>query len=202
MVLVPDAILTAILSIFLYLALSGALALVTVSLRKPANTPLITAAGLVIAALLVVAIAPANVPIWVGLGLAMLGTAVAVVGGDPVTRRILDIATRGSVREGIAGGILVQTPPRPGAEDDPSAIASTREVMRGGTTIGYLERTAVAVAIIAGFPEAIAVVVAVKGVGRFSELSEAQSRERFIIGTLSSLLWAAVLGGLIRLAIW
>ena len=49
---------------------------------------------------------------------------------------------------------------------------------------------------------AIAVVVAVKGIGRFSELSEPESRERFIVGTLASLLWACVLGALLRLAIW
>jgi hypothetical protein len=74
--------------------------------------------------------------------------------------------------------------------------------MRGGTTIGYLERLAVVISLIAGFPEAIAIVVAVKGVGRFSELAAAEARERFIIGTLSSLLWACILGALVRLAIW
>ena len=74
--------------------------------------------------------------------------------------------------------------------------------MRGGTTIGYLERLAVVIALIAGYPEAIAIVVAVKGVGRFSELAAAEARERFIIGTLSSLLWACILGALVRLAIW
>ena len=201
MVLEPDAILAALLSVLLYLTMSGALTLVVVSMRRPTNMPLVIAAALVVVAVLVVAVSPLNVPAVVGLGLALLGTAIAVIGGDPITRRVLDIATRGSVREGIAGGIIVPAPRRPD-EDDPSVLAGTREVMRGGATIGYLERTAVAVAIIAGFPEAIAVVVAVKGVGRFSELSEAQSRERFIIGTLSSLLWAAVLGGLVRLAIW
>ena len=75
-------------------------------------------------------------------------------------------------------------------------------MLRGGTTIGYLERLAVVMALIAGFPEAIAIVVAIKGVGRFSELAAAEARERFIIGTLSSLLWACVVGALVRLAIW
>ena len=36
--------------------------------------------------------------------------------------------------------------------------------------------------------------MAIKGVGRFSELAAAEARERFIIGTLSSLLWACVVG--------
>ena len=75
-------------------------------------------------------------------------------------------------------------------------------LLRGGTTIGYLERLAVVIAVIAGYPEAIAVVVAVKGIGRFSELAAAEARERFIVGTLASLLWASVVGALIRLAIW
>ena len=57
-------------------------------------------------------------------------------------------------------------------------------------------------AIIAGYPEAIAVVVAVKGIGRFSELAASEARERFIIGTISSLLWACLVGALVRLAIW
>jgi hypothetical protein len=199
---VPEAILVAILSIFLFLALCAVLVLIVVALRTPSNTILIAASAIVVLAVLVVAISPVDVPGLVGLMIALLGTAIAVIGGNPITRRVLDIATRGTVREGIAGGILVPAPATPGDEGDPSLAPRTTEVMRGGMVIGYLERTAVVVAIIAGFPEAIAVVVAVKGVGRFSELADAQSRERFIIGTLASLLWACALGGLVRLAIW
>jgi len=73
---------------------------------------------------------------------------------------------------------------------------------RGGTVIGYLERLAAVVAIVVGYPEAIAVVVAIKGIGRFSELGEPEARERFIVGTLASLVWACVVGALLRLAIW
>lgn len=203
MMLYPEALIVAIMSIFLFLAMCAALALVTVSMRRPSNVPLIVAAGLVVLALIVVAVAPVNVPTIVGLVIALLGTALAVLGGDPITRRVLAIATHGSVRDGSAGGILV----RDGSDEDgaPSASESTteiREVMRGGTTIGYLERISVVVAIVAGFPEALAIIVAVKGVGRFSELAAPESRERFIIGTMSSLLWASVVGALVHLAIW
>jgi hypothetical protein len=191
-----DAILIAILSIFLILALCAALVLVIVSLRRPANLPLLVAAGIVVLCVLVVAIAPQNVPTIVGMAIALLGTALAVVGGDPVTRRILEIATRGSVREGVRGGIIVES-----AQEDGAATSSV-EVMRGGTTIGYLERLGVALAIIAGYPEAIAVVVAIKGIGRFAELDTPAVRERFIVGTLSSLLWACLVAGLVHLAIW
>lgn len=70
-------------------------------------------------------------------------------------------------------------PPRPG-------------VLRGGLVIGILERLGVAAAILANEPVAIAYVVAIKGLGRYAELKETPAvAERFIIGTLASLLWAA-----------
>ncbi|WP_375386765.1 hypothetical protein [uncultured Microbacterium sp.] len=215
-----EAILILILSIFLFLVLAVVLTLVIVSRRAPSDPVLITAATLVILALLVVAVSPLKVPILVGMVLAMLGTAVAALGGDPITRRILAFATHGSVRDGSSGGILLRAPSAPGNGSDAADGADTadgsdasdhgiavgegavREVMRGGATIGYLERIAVVVAIIAGFPEALAIVVAVKGVGRFSELVAPETRERFIIGTMSSLLWACLVGALVRLAIW
>lgn len=193
----PDVLVAAALSLFLFLALCGALVLVVVSLRGPRNGPLVAAGILVVLCLLVVTVSPVNVPLLVGLGIALLGTALAVLGGDPVTRRVLDVATHGAVAEGDNGGILLRAPSVIGGPEQP-----VREVLRGGTTIGYLERVAVALGIIAGFPEAIAVLVALKGIGRFSELAAAEARERFIIGTLASLVWACAVAALVRLAIW
>lgn len=204
-VLFPEAIVVAVLSVFLFLALCGALALIVVSMTRPATVPLMVASGLVVLCLLVVVVSPLNVPLIMGLLVALLGTAVAVLGGNPVTRRILEIATHGRVRDGANGGIILDADAAGLAEPDATIAhgdSASREVMRGGATIGYLERLAVVVALIAGFPEAIAIVVAVKGVGRFSELAAAEARERFIIGTLSSLLWACIVGALVRLAIW
>jgi hypothetical protein len=168
------------------------------STRRPREIPLLIAGGLVVLSLLIVAVTPVDVPPMIAVVIALLGTALAAAGGSPVTRRVLEVATHGRVPEGINGGIMLRPAAVPGivAEDAPA-----REVLRGGTTIGYLERLGVALAIIVGFPEAIAVVVAVKGIGRFSELAAAEARERFIIGTLASLLWACVVGGLVRLAI-
>lgn len=191
-------LIVAILSIVVFLALCAALVLVTVAARRPRNIPLATAAGLVVLSLVVVAIVPWNVPLLGGVLIALLATALAIVGGDPITRRILDIATHGEVRDGARGGILVLDS-RSDDEDDSDRV---HEVLRGGITIGYLERIAVVAALIAGYPEAIAVVVAVKGIGRFSELADSAARERFIVGTLASLLWAGVIGALVRLAIW
>jgi hypothetical protein len=75
--------------------------------------------------------------------------------------------------------------------DAPAEQPATR-ILRGGAIIGVLERLAVCLAILAGQPVAIAYVVAIKGLGRFAELKETPvAAERFIIGTLSSMLWAA-----------
>jgi len=196
---IPDALLAAILSIFLFLTLCAALALIVVCLRRPAGVPLIVAGCLIVLSLLVVVVAPVNVPLILGLVITLLGVTLAVLGGNPVTRQVLTVATHGRVADGDNGGILLKAA---GLEGQAAIDAPVREVLRGGTTIGYLERLAVALAIVAGFPEAIAVVVAIKGIGRFSELAAAEARERFIIGTLASLLWACVVAGLVRLAIW
>jgi hypothetical protein len=196
---IPEALLAGILSIFLFLALCAALVLVVVSMRTPSDTPLIAAGALVVLSLLVVVVSPVDVPLVVGLVITLLGTTLAVMGGSPVTRRILTLASHGRVTEGDNGGIIVQAE---AAGEPDAADGAVREVLRGGATIGYLERLSVVLAIVAGYPEAIAVVVALKGIGRFSELAAAETRERFIIGTLASLLWACIVGGLIRLAVW
>jgi hypothetical protein len=239
----------------------------------------------------------------VGFVLALLGVAIAIVGGGPAVVAVLDLATRGSVPNGDHGGIMVAAPSTSrsardgagdaatarehdaasnassggaragattdGARDEMDAAMTGRhtdvpgtgarpngirgessgaerdgaeridtdragaalggtervgagpvgaepdsagrngsgqveaeqsgaeqsgrpmEVLRGGATIGYLERVAVAASLLAGYPEGLAVVVAIKGVGRFTELSEPETRERFIIGTFASLVWAS-----------
>ncbi len=72
-------------------------------------------------------------------------------------------------------------------------------VLRGGLVIGVLERLAVTVAILGGQPVAIAYVVAVKALGRYAELKETPAAsERFIIGTLTSMLWAAGVATLVK----
>jgi len=73
-------------------------------------------------------------------------------------------------------------------------------VLRGGTWIGILERVLITGGILVGMPEVIAVVIAVKGLGRYPELRETDDElrggvaERFIIGTLTSFLVAAAIG--------
>ncbi len=73
-------------------------------------------------------------------------------------------------------------------------------LLKGGRWIGVLERLAVTGAIISGFPEAVAVVIAIKGLGRYPELrgrtgdDSSAASERFIVGTLASFVWAALVG--------
>jgi hypothetical protein len=87
--------------------------------------------------------------------------------------------------------------------DDAARSAATdggRAVLRGGTWIGILERVAVTGSVLAGFPAGVAVVVAVKGLGRYPELREnPAASERFVIGTLASLVWAGMMAWI---AIW
>lgn len=72
---------------------------------------------------------------------------------------------------------------------------AVREVLRGGMWIGILERVGLTAAILAGRFELAAVVVAIKALGRYPEIRENPAvSERFIIGTLASLLVAAACG--------
>ena len=136
---------------------------------------------------------PAPWPGLVALALAALG----IIGGNPLTVWVLDRAAKGGVDGGDHGGILIPAETATGAK----STTKTREVLRGGTWIGYLERLAVIGAIAVGHFEIIAAVIAIKGLGRFSELDAPEARERFIIGTLVSMTWAALCGALIVLPI-
>lgn len=155
--------------------------------------------GSTAAAFLLSGLGGTTAPSPLALAVAVLASVLAVVGGGPVVLLTLDLATTGA-RSGSHGGIMIAAPlSRSTAAGGPTAIGQPIEVLRGGTTIGVLERVATAGALMAGLPEGVAVVVAIKGVGRFSELASPEARERFIIGTLASLTWAAALGVLARL---
>ena len=72
-------------------------------------------------------------------------------------------------------------------------------MLRGGAWIGALERLAVFAGLAAGWPEGLAVALALKGLGRYPELRDRDAArgaaERFIIGTFTSVLWAAACAG-------
>jgi len=64
-----------------------------------------------------------------------------------------------------------------------------------GSVQQVMERAAVFATLVAGWPEGLAVVLAVKGVGRYSELRSPGAAERFIIGSFTSVLWATGCAG-------
>ncbi len=143
-------------------------------------TPILPAVTL--AALLVAIIVAASTH-SVGRPAFILCTGLAVVasaaGGGPVTVAILR-------RAAASTSPRTREPGRP----DPTPA---EDLLRGGAWIGALERLAISVTLIAGWPEGIAVVLAVKGLARYPELRSpgVGASERFIIGTFSSVLWAA-----------
>jgi hypothetical protein len=185
----------------LVLSLVAAAVLSVLAYVRPRRTYVWFAAGTLGIAIL--AAASANEPAQFGLAplVVLLGLTTAVFGGSAAAATALDLAMGGTVSPGLHGGIIV-TDRRPSGDDRQSVQPPVRrEVLRGGLTIGVLERVASAGAIIAGFPEALAIVVAVKGVGRFTELESPEARERFIIGTFASLIWACAAALVVHLAI-
>jgi hypothetical protein len=185
----------------LMLALTAAAALSVLAYLRPRAAFLWFAAGTLTIAIM----AAATISEPSGLGFAplvtILGFTVAVFGGSPAASTALNLAMGGTVAPGIHGGIIVTE--RPSADERRQGVVTgaRREVLRGGLTIGILERIATAGTIIAGFPEGLAIVVAVKGVGRFTELESPEARERFIIGTFASLIWACAAALVVHLAL-
>ncbi len=143
---------------------------------------------LLLAAAAVLAAAPDAVTVssgWPSVLLVGLGGLLAVAGGGPLTSLVFDLVDR---RE-------------PPAE----SLERAGQVLRGGAWIGGLERAAVFATLVAGWPEGLAVVLALKGLGRYPELRAAEdgirtgAAERFIIGTFASVLWACGCAGVVVL---
>jgi len=155
-----------------------ALALIAILARRPW---LAVGSALPVAGIIVMSTVSPVVP-SIGLAVALTTALLllGVVAGSPIVALVLRLASHQPIALGTNGGILVTTPPQ----------KTQHEVLRGGATIGYLERFALVGSVLAGQVAAVAVVVAIKGLGRFSELESAEARERFIIGTLASLAWA------------
>jgi hypothetical protein len=167
--------------------------------------PVAVLAAALLAAAAALAAAADDVSGWQRAAAAVLGVLVAVTAGSHVVRAVFRL-TRREVRPTRPGAVPADAVP-PGAAaptgEPPLDLESPVSVLRGGAWIGYLERGAVAATLLASFPEGLALVLAVKGVGRYPELRDAGSGgragadapEEFIIGTLASLLWAAAAAG-------
>jgi hypothetical protein len=177
---------------------AGSLACAVLAFRSPQRIFTIISGGALAAAIFVASVPMPEGPPAFGILLGLLAIGLAVVGGGPIAVLALTMATKNSVAPGIHGGIMVEQ--EPDSQSESVKAPGVHEVLRGGLTIGILERLATVGAILAGFPEGLAVVVAIKGVGRFTELAAAESRERFIIGTFASLIWACACAILVRVA--
>jgi len=123
------------------------------------------------------------------LVIAALG-AVATFAGSPLVRTVFRVADapRGKAKAAAADAAEAVSP----------GIQAAASTLRGGHWIGLLERLAIYAAILSGFGEGIAVVLAVKGLARYPELRATTpgAAERFIIGTFVSVLFAAACAGL------
>lgn len=119
----------------------------------------------------------------IALAIALVALTASVTLGSPLTRAVLKAAGNASDTAERA----------PGKE----TIDSAEAVLSGGRWIGMLERFAITASLLVGYPAAIAVVVAVKGLGRFPELKDKPAvSERFVIGTLASMVWSGALGAI------
>ena len=140
-------------------------------------------------------------PAWVA-GLLVLLLAVCAVlawSAGPADAGVADGARLAAVLAAMTGGSPVATAVLRAADPTAAGVRGgpgDPEILRGGAWIGVLERGAVAATLLAGWPEGLAVVLAVKGLGRFDELrTTPAAAERFILGTLASALWAAACVG-------
>ncbi|MDO5682033.1 MAG: hypothetical protein Q4G46_04305 [Propionibacteriaceae bacterium] len=159
-----------------------------------------------------------NEPWWAlaRWGIVLAWTLLAVFGGDRVVRRVFhwagELSPNGptEIQSGPAAdqGMgheedrAVAGPAEgageasvPGA-DGLSPIEAAGAHLRGGRAIGWLERLATVATLLGGFPAGIAAIVAVKGLARYPDLKAADgTAERFILGTLTSLLVGAAGAG-------
>lgn len=118
------------------------------------------------------------------------------------------VAVIGGVAVGV-GGLVTTLAFRfvdrasPRRDRGADSMAAAGELLKGGAWIGVLERCAAFGTLLAGWPEGLALIVAIKGLGRYSELRQVESgaAERFIIGTFVSLLCACACAGIAHWAV-
>ncbi|MFZ1411906.1 MAG: hypothetical protein WAS07_10640 [Micropruina sp.] len=144
----------------------------------------------------------AKVAIVVGLG------AFAVLTGGRIVLAVFALAERRDRQD--AGSKAADSgqpipPDGPAGQtteaDEPPSLTAAGAQLRGGAWIGLLERLAIFASLVAGYPEGLAIALALKGLARYPELKATSSgaAERFIIGSFVSVLVAAGSAGV---AMW
>lgn len=150
---------------------------------RPARTAVVLCVVLAVvgaAAAMLADLARLEAPWQRWISIAVIGSA-AVVAGAAVTVAVLSLADR---------------------EAGTRASPVRYQVLRGGAWIGVLERLGVFAVLASGYPEGVALILAIKGLARYPELRAGQQSgvaERFIIGTLASMSVAAGCAGILRL---
>lgn len=195
--------------VLVLLAVVALVPLLLVPLRRLVADPVVPVAAVAATVLALAAALAARLdPVhgWrLGVGL-VLGVLVATFAGSPVVRSVFRLM-RGEflpVRAGRRGPSGPAPSPEASRPDEAveaveavDAISAERPetVLRGGAWIGCLERAGISATLLAGWPEGVALVLAVKGVGRYAELRQTNAPEAFIVGTLASVLWASAAAG-------
>jgi hypothetical protein len=213
------------LALLLLTALAPALVLALRNADRDLTVALAVLAGVLLAVAALVAAYADPTGGWRRGAALVLGVAAATTAGSDVVRGTFRL-TRGELlpprrrrrheldeHRPAADDEAVGSAPDPESTVDEGAIARAGDgehatqrgstsgtVLRGGAWVGYLERAAISATLLAGWPEGMALVLAVKGVGRYPELTgpasvETHAPETFIIGTLASVLWAAACAG-------
>ncbi|GGF42135.1 hypothetical protein [Williamsia phyllosphaerae] len=168
-------------------------------------TPVLFAASVTLVLLAVTAVVagiagPAD---GVGARIAQCAAVIAAMtGGGAVVRSVLILGGVDPWRSDTPMSTDESMSPVSATPDDPdSAEPLAAPPLRGGRVIGFLERGAVAVTLILGWPEGLAIILAVKGLARYPELREAHAGEQFIIGTFGSVLYAVAVAGTAHLIV-
>ncbi len=119
---------------------------------------------------------------WTGHRRALAAlTATALLGAAVVVRQLADLDTDPSVLGllamvlAVSGGSVVTTAvfefiDSRSSEADSESIEAAGDILRGGIWIGALERPAVFGSLVANLSSGVALVLAVKGLGRYPEL--------------------------------
>lgn len=122
-------------------------------------------------------------------------TLAAVSGGGIVVRAVLLVGGISPwASDGTTGTDDPASTDNPAGANEPDAPGDSGP-LRGGRLIGFLERASVAAVLLAHWPAGLAIILALKGLARYPELRAPHAAEQFIIGTFTSVLWAAAAAG-------
>ncbi len=142
------------------------------------------------------------------IGLAALATGIAVIVIDRsaaghalasvADRRGVVLVLAGGITAVFIGGEIIARVLHPFAMrlDQPAA-----GMENAGRVIGWLERTLLYALVLAGAPDAAALVIAGKSIARFPSFTEESFAEYYLIGSLMSLVIAAGVGIAVRAAL-